>query len=180
MRQDVGPIDDPVLVEREDDEDFVANLADNVAPLTELVGLPLAPGNKVVCPFHEDAEPSCMIYPDHFYCFGCGARGSRLDWLMRVEGMTVTEAVITIRDWPSTPAAVPQKRQRYCREAGLYQIDLDLGTATARIDGRAISRRDSAHRRHQTAGRYPPQPALPSELRIWSGHLLAVPDCFDA
>ena len=108
MRQDVGPIDDPVLVEREDDEDFVANLADNVAPLTELVGLPLAPGNKVVCPFHQDVEPSCMIYPDHFYCYGCGARGSRLDWLMRVEGMTVTEALITIRDWPSTPAAASQ------------------------------------------------------------------------
>ena len=38
-RQDIGPIDDPALVEREDDEDYVANLADNVAPLTELVEL---------------------------------------------------------------------------------------------------------------------------------------------
>ena len=107
-REDVGPIDDPALVEREDDEDFVANLADNVAPLTEMVSLPLAPDNKVACPFHDDIEPSCTIYPDHFFCFGCGERGSRLDWLTRVEGMTVAEAVSTIKDWPTTtPAPAP-------------------------------------------------------------------------
>ena len=52
--------------------DFVANLADSIAPLTELVSLPLTSDNKVTCPFHDDAEPSCTIYPDHFYCFGCG------------------------------------------------------------------------------------------------------------
>ena len=112
MRQDIGPIDDPVLVEREDDEDFVANLADNVAPLTELVGLPLTPDNKVACPFHDDVEPSCTIYPDHFHCFGCGEHGSRLDWLMRVEGMTVTEAVITIKDWPLDTGSRATERQR--------------------------------------------------------------------
>ena len=84
-------------VEQEDDEDFTTNLADNVAPLTELVALPLTPGNKLCCPFHEDIEPSCTIYPDHFHCFGCGEHGSRLDWLMRVEGMTAVEAVAYIK-----------------------------------------------------------------------------------
>jgi hypothetical protein len=107
-RNDVGPIDDPALVEREDDEDFVANLADTVAPLTELVSLPLTAGHKVACPFHEDAEPSCVIYADHFHCFGCGERGSRLDWLTRVEGMTATEAVNTLKDWPATPMPMLQ------------------------------------------------------------------------
>jgi hypothetical protein len=107
-RQDIGPIDDPVHLERDDDEEFVANLADNVAPLTELVNLPLTPDGKVACPFHDDAEPSCAIYPDHFYCFGCGERGSRLDWLTRVEGMTVLEAVNTLRDWRLAPAPVPR------------------------------------------------------------------------
>jgi DNA polymerase len=107
-RQDIGPIDDPALVEREDDEDYVANLADNVAPLTELIGLPLASGNKVACPFHVDLEPSCVIYPDHFHCFGCGEHGGRLDWLTRVEGMTAVEAVAFIKDWPAAPARVSQ------------------------------------------------------------------------
>jgi hypothetical protein len=52
------------------------------------------------CPFHDDAEPSCKIYPDHWFCYGCGERGNRLDWLMRVEGMTEAEAISFIKDWP--------------------------------------------------------------------------------
>jgi hypothetical protein len=107
-RDDLGPIDDPAQVEREDDEDFVANLTNSVAPLTELVSLPLTPDNKVNCPFHDDIEPSCAIYPDHFHCFGCGECGSRLDWLVRVEGMTAAEATNTIKEWPSAPSLVPQ------------------------------------------------------------------------
>jgi DNA polymerase len=107
-REDIGPIDDPAEVERDDDEDFVANLADNVAPLTELVSLPLTPDHKVSCPFHNDVEPSCAIYPNHFHCFGCGDRGNRLDWLTRVEGMTVAEAIATIKDWSGSQDSVPQ------------------------------------------------------------------------
>jgi DNA polymerase len=107
-REDIGPIDDPAQVERDDDEDFVANLADNVAPLTELVSLPLTPDHKVSCPFHDDLEPSCTIYADHFHCYGCGENGNRIDWLVRVEGMTVAEAIIAIKDWPSMPMPVAQ------------------------------------------------------------------------
>jgi hypothetical protein len=102
-RDDIGEIDDPALVDREDDQDFVANLADTVAPLTELVSEPLTPDNKVACPFHDDIEPSCMIYPDHFHCFGCSAHGSRIDWLTQVEGMTEAEAIAYIKDWPGPP-----------------------------------------------------------------------------
>jgi DNA polymerase len=104
-RDDIGEIDDPVLVDREDDEDFVANLADNVAPLTELVSLALTPDHKVACPFHDDVEPSCAIYPDHFHCFGCGEHGSRVDWFCQVEGMTEAEAIAYIKNWPG--AATP-------------------------------------------------------------------------
>ena len=103
-RQDIGTIDDLMDLERDDDAEFVANLPDHVAPLTELVGLPLSSGNKVMCPFHDEFDPSCVIYPDHFHCFGCSEHGSRLDWLMRVEGMTVTEAINFIKDWPTAPA----------------------------------------------------------------------------
>jgi hypothetical protein len=103
IRQDIGTIDDPAVLERDDDAEFLANLPDHVAPLTEMVGLPLSPGDKVVCPFHEEVEPSCTIYPDHFHCFGCGEHGARLDWLMRVEGMTAKEAVSFIKDWPPAP-----------------------------------------------------------------------------
>ena len=56
-RDDIGPIDDPVLVEREDDDDFIAGLPDDFAPLTDLVTLPLTPDNKI-CPDYALASAS--------------------------------------------------------------------------------------------------------------------------
>jgi hypothetical protein len=92
-------ITDTDELERADQEDYVDNLTHTVAPLTDLVSQPLTPDNKVCCPFHDDAEPSCAIYPDHFHCFGCGEHGGRLDWLTRAEGMRRAEAVALIQDW---------------------------------------------------------------------------------
>lgn len=43
---------------------------------------------KVVCPFHDDHEPSMAIYPDgHVYCYGCGFRGHVLDAAIGLLGM---------------------------------------------------------------------------------------------
>lgn len=30
---------------------------------------------KVLCPFHKEVTPSCVVYSDHFKCFGCGRHG---------------------------------------------------------------------------------------------------------
>ena len=83
----------------DDPHDYVDELPDHVAPLHELVSLPLTPDGKGCCPFHEDAEPSCKIYPDHYYCFGCGAHGNRIDWLVEAEGYSKREALVLIKDW---------------------------------------------------------------------------------
>jgi DNA polymerase len=84
---------------------FLANLDHNNAPLTALVSLPLDSSNHVSCPFHDDPNPSCSIYPDHFYCHGCQRRGDRIDWLTQVEGMTRAEALEALYGWdaPTTP-----------------------------------------------------------------------------
>jgi DNA polymerase len=135
MRQDIGMIDDPADLERDDDAEFVADLPDHVAPLTELVGLPLLPGNKVMCPFHEEVEPSCTIYPDHFHCFGCGEHGNRVDWLMRVEGMTAAEAVQMIKEWP--PAVEPVMN---CDDAGNLALVKSIWTASLPLEGSIAER----------------------------------------
>jgi DNA polymerase len=101
-RQDPGEIDDPALMESQDDEDFVANLPDEIAPLFEMVSLQMTIDSKVCCPFHEEIEPSCLIYADHWHCFGCREHGNRIDWLVRVEGLTEAEAVGQIKDWPAS------------------------------------------------------------------------------
>ena len=73
-----------------------------------MVTLPLAPGNQVCCPFHDDVLPSCAIYADSFHCFGCGERGGRLDWLTRAEGMTEAEAIAAIKDWSGPSGERPR------------------------------------------------------------------------
>ena len=92
-------------VERSAEEDFLASLGKTIAPLTDLVSLPMDLSHRVSCPFHDDPNPSCSIYPDHYYCHACHARGDRLDWLMKVESMTRAEALNALHDWsgPVTP-----------------------------------------------------------------------------
>ncbi len=94
---------------REDAEDELANLdEDHAAPLYEIAELAVASGSaKVLCPFHDDSEPSCLLYADHFHCFGCGAHGSRMDWLTEAEGMTRAEAARLILDWDGERRAPP-------------------------------------------------------------------------
>ena len=31
---------------------------------------------KILCPFHKEDTPSCVLYADGFKCFGCGAHGA--------------------------------------------------------------------------------------------------------
>jgi len=38
---------------------------------------------KCLCPFHIEKTPSCTVYSDHFYCFGCGEGGDVIDYLCR-------------------------------------------------------------------------------------------------
>jgi hypothetical protein len=104
-RQDVGPIDNPALVEREDDQDYVATLADDIAPLTELVGLPLTPDNKVACPFHDDVEPSCTIYPDHFHCLSGETKVMTWDGNIPIRDLTrgVHQLLTTGGEWVTAP-----------------------------------------------------------------------------
>jgi len=42
------------------------------------------------CPFHDEKTPSCIISPHSnlFNCFGCGAGGSVIDWVMKTQGVS--------------------------------------------------------------------------------------------
>jgi DNA primase len=55
----------------------------------------------VLCPFHHETDPSCRI--DHvrnrFRCFGCGAKGSILDFVATLEGCTIKEAAVLLAEW---------------------------------------------------------------------------------
>ena len=52
------------------------------------------------CPFHEDKTPSCVISPKSnlFNCFGCGAGGSVIDWVMKTQGVSFRHAVELLKN----------------------------------------------------------------------------------
>jgi hypothetical protein len=52
---------------------------------------------KCVCPFHDDSDPSLSISLNTdielFYCFGCGEKGSVIDFIMKINNFNLTEAI---------------------------------------------------------------------------------------
>jgi DNA primase len=72
--------------------------------IADLVGryVPLRPsGERRVarCPFHDDENPSFVVFPatGTFHCFGCGAHGDVIAFLMRVEQVSFKEALDVLR-----------------------------------------------------------------------------------
>jgi DNA polymerase len=175
-RQDPGEIDNPASMEREDDEDFVATLPDEIAPLFEMVTLPLTSENYLCCPFHEEIEPSCVIDADHFHCFGCREHGGRIDWLVRVEGLTEAEAIAQIKDWPTGTVLTLQNGDV---DADKLAFALSIWKAAGPLSG--LGERYLDETRHvAVAGRHPPILALSCLLRVRFRRSAAVPDRLDA
>ena len=50
---------------------------------------------KGLCPFHSEKTPSFVVYKDtqSYYCFGCGAGGDVINFIMRQENMDYVSAV---------------------------------------------------------------------------------------
>jgi DNA primase len=48
---------------------------------------------KGCCPFHGEKTPSFYVYDDHYHCFGCGAHGDAIGFVMQSQGAGFMEAV---------------------------------------------------------------------------------------
>ncbi|WP_243290590.1 DNA primase [Bacillus sp. FJAT-47783] len=53
-----------------------------------------------LCPFHGENTPSFSVSPDKqiFHCFGCGAGGNVISFLMQIEGLSFTESVAKLAE----------------------------------------------------------------------------------
>lgn len=55
-----------------------------------------------LCPFHSEKSPSCVVYHDaadpHFFCFGCGAGGDVITFIMKIENLDYVEAIKFLAD----------------------------------------------------------------------------------
>jgi hypothetical protein len=59
-------------------------------PLTDLIK---SRGGVALCPFHDDKTPSMDVRKNFFYCYGCGANGNAINFVMRTENLTFPQAV---------------------------------------------------------------------------------------
>jgi len=55
-------------------------------------GMQINRSGMACCPFHNEKTPSLKVYPDHFYCFGCGATGDCTGFVAKLFGISQFEA----------------------------------------------------------------------------------------
>jgi DNA primase len=101
---------------------------------------------KGCCPFHNEKSASFYVYADHYHCFGCGAHGDAISFVMQTQNAGFMEAVEQLASEagldvpkPSPEAAVAEKRRADLHEildaaAQLYQRHLAAPEGRAALD----------------------------------------------
>lgn len=79
------------------------DIIDTIIDRTDIIGLisgyiPLKRAGrnfKATCPFHHEKTPSFMVSPERqiYHCFGCGAGGNAINFLMQYERLEFREAL---------------------------------------------------------------------------------------
>lgn len=79
---------------------------------------------KACCPFHGEKTPSFYVYDDHFHCFGCGAHGDAITFVMRAEGASFPEAVERLAGEAGleVPKQSPEAAAREARARDLHGV----------------------------------------------------------
>ncbi len=76
-----------------------------------------------LCPFHTEKTPSFSVVEDKgfYHCFGCGAHGDVIGFVMQTENLAFPEAVeqLARKAGLEVPKATPEERQRAERAATL-------------------------------------------------------------
>jgi len=79
-----------------------------------------------LCPFHNEKTPSFTVSEEKgfYHCFGCGAHGSAIDFVMETENLSFPEAVerLAAEAGMEVPQDSPQERARAERAKGLYDV----------------------------------------------------------
>jgi DNA primase len=97
----------------------------NRIPLASLVGRQvrlIRRGRELagLCPFHHEKTPSFYVVEDKgfFHCFGCGAHGDAVGYLMRAENLDFIEAIERLASEAglAVPQQTPQERERAQRQ----------------------------------------------------------------
>lgn len=109
------------------------------------------------CPFHDEKTPSFTVSPDKqfYYCFGCGASGNAIGFLMEYERQGFVDAVENLAKLAGVEVPreedSPQLRQHHFKQKNLYDI-LEKASTYYQLQLKQNLKRDPAVRYLQQRG----------------------------
>ena len=77
-----------------------------------------------LCPFHNEKSPSFSVSPDKqiFHCFGCGAGGNAISFIMKIEGINFIEAVQMLAERSNITLPSLEGNQDTAKEILAYEL----------------------------------------------------------
>jgi DNA primase len=82
---------------------------------------------KGLCPFHGEKTPSFYVVPDKriFHCFGCGATGDAIKFVMQLDGKSFREAAEQLASEAGVDLKPedPEEARRSARRAALAEVN---------------------------------------------------------
>ena len=131
------------------------NRVDIVDVIDAAVPLKKAGANHVACcPFHNEKSPSFNVSPSKqfYHCFGCGAHGTAIGFLMEYQGLSFVEAIEELaqkvgvkvpqeeRNTPKPERPAPSMFDVMQQAAAYYRAELKKSqTAITYLKGRGLS-----------------------------------------
>jgi DNA primase len=78
-----------------------------------------------LCPFHKETKPSFYVSPEMqiFKCFGCGAGGDVIKFLMQIENLTYSQVLEKIKDEYGLEIEISQKGKTLGEERKILEIN---------------------------------------------------------
>jgi len=110
--------------------DFLDEIRNRI-PASEVVGRRVKLNRKGrestgLCPFHNEKTPSFTVNDDKgfYHCFGCGAHGDVIKFIIETEGLTFPETVERLAGQAglAMPEYHPEDKQRADQRKSLYDV----------------------------------------------------------
>jgi len=109
-------------------QDFIDDLIDRI-DIVEVIGkrVPLKKAGheyKAPCPFHNEKTPSFTVSPQKgfYHCFGCGAHGTALGFLLEYDRLEFPEAIEELAHIAGVTVPRDEQAERRTPTAPVYEI----------------------------------------------------------
>ncbi len=105
------------------------------------------------CPFHSEKTPSFTVFEDNYHCFGCGAGGDVITFVMQIENLDYPDAVNHLADRCGITVSVQEKTYNKPKQALTRERAFAMNKAAARIFYENLVSEDGAEARRYLENR---------------------------